>query len=292
MHLDRWAPFAILIMFAFPTNAFAQDGPATELESVKQIESFGGRIQKISRAAGGPVIGVYFVRNNKNRNASRFGDDDVDLLLALPKLARVSLYSTDVSDAGIVALKGIKSLTHLNLTNTRVGDACCRDLAAIESLEFLTFDGTGITDVGLRELRLSKRLNGLSLSDCAQITDASLAEVSKLTGLMSLHINQTNISDEGLKSLRNVKGLRILSISGTQISDAGLTDIGAMRDLTYLDLENTQISDAGLKKLAGLSKLESIMLRGTGATKAGIDDLKRAIPSLQEVDVSDKKERR
>ena len=105
-----------------------------------------------------------------------------------------------------------------------------------------------ITDAGLAHLKELKGLMTLILGGM-QITDAGLANLKELKGLTTLILRSTNITDAGLANLKELKGLTTLILGGMQITDAGLANLKELKGLTTLDLYYTNITDAGLKEI-------------------------------------------
>ncbi len=103
---------------------------------------------------------------------------------------------------------------------------------------------------------VSEQIVWLKLGD-TPIGDATLAQVSRMSNLQKLHLEQTRITDAGLHTL------------------TGLTH------LEYLNLYGTAISDAGLRELAGLPALRTICLWQTKTTESGIAALRKARPNLE-----------
>ena len=95
----------------------------------------------------------------------------------LGNVVGVRLGGRQITDGGLVHLKG--------LTN----------------LEYVALDGTEITDAGLKHLKGLPKLAVLHLED-TQITDAGLAHLNGLTKLWLLDLVNTQVTDEGVKKLQ------------------------------------------------------------------------------------------
>ena len=65
----------------------------------------------------------------------------------------LDLGRTQVTDAGLKELAGLKSLQTLNLDFTKVTDAGLKELAGLNSLQSLYLWGTKVTGAGFEELR-------------------------------------------------------------------------------------------------------------------------------------------
>ncbi len=101
---------------------------------------------------------------------------DVEALTSLRAL-RLS-YNRDITDAGIVHLKGLTNLTRLDLAHTKITDAGLVHLNGLTRLVELNLMSTDVTDAGLAHL---KGLSKLSLVDLrvTPVTDAGLKELQR-----------------------------------------------------------------------------------------------------------------
>ena len=103
------------------------------------------------------------------------------------KVQAMGLIDTQVTDAGLVHLKG--------LTN----------------LEVLSLEGTQVTDAGLVHLKRLTNLRWLDLSD-TQVTDAGLVHLKGLTNLgRPVHLKGNDLTN-----------LARLSLGNTEVTDAGV----------------------------------------------------------------------
>ena len=88
---------------------------------------------------------------------------------------RLFLGMTQVTDAGLKELAGLKNLQFLGLDNTKVTDAGLKELAGFQNLEWLDLRATQVTDAGLKELAGLKKLHNLQLVG-SRVTEAGLRE--------------------------------------------------------------------------------------------------------------------
>ena len=65
----------------------------------------------------------------------------------------LGLWSTQITDAGLMHLKGLTNLEELGLSSTRVTDAGLVHLKGLTKLEKLGLVGTQVTDAGVAELQ-------------------------------------------------------------------------------------------------------------------------------------------
>ena len=89
----------------------------------------------------------------------------------------VFLQFSEITDAGLVHLKGLTKLEELWLTDTQITDAGLVHLKGLTKLEWLLLSNT-------------------------QITDAGLVHLKGLTKLKELLLTDTQVSDEGVKGLQ------------------------------------------------------------------------------------------
>jgi hypothetical protein len=152
-------------------------------------------------------------------------DDDMALLRHFPKLEKVRVVGTEVTDAGLVHMKNIpelkelilyrehftdagmahlkdaKKLRKLTLTRARLNEKGVERLAAIPRLEELELSGHGFTAGRLDLLKKAPNLKVLSLrgNDFVEADAAAFAGFPKLT---TLHLGIGKMSDDGLKAIR------------------------------------------------------------------------------------------
>lgn len=109
--------------------------------------------------------------------------------------------------------------------NTQVTDAGLKELAGLKSLESLKLGSTQITDAGLKELAGLTSLRSLDLSFTIVLTDRGLKELTGLTSLQSLAVGSTKVTDGGLKELTGLTRLQSLNLFLTAVTDAGLKEL-------------------------------------------------------------------
>ena len=166
---------------------------------------------------------------------------------------QLTLNATDITDAGLVHLKGLTNLQHLHLQNTQVADAGLVHLKGLTNLSTLGLEHTKISDAGLVHLK-------------------------GLTSLKSLLLDKTKITDAGLVHLKELSKLTSLDFQDTKVTDAGLVHLKGLSKLTSLDFQDTKVTDAGLVHLKGLANLQRLNLYGTKVSNSGIEKLKKALP--------------
>jgi hypothetical protein len=106
-------------------------------------------------------------------------------LLALPKLDRLELYATRITDSGASTLSEMPSLTELDVADTLITSQGVVCFSRLPNLTWLRLDqmsaGFG------RELR---------------INDTGLEYVARMPKLREVSLRQLGVSDEGLRTLK------------------------------------------------------------------------------------------
>ena len=104
-----------------------------------------------------------------------------------------------VGDEGIEELARLPKLARVVLNNTHITDAALKHLAAIPRLDWLWLDGTAVTDRGLAHLTAATGLNSLAIRNTAVTDDGilPLAVLSKLN-LSAGAVRGSAVTEAGL----------------------------------------------------------------------------------------------
>jgi hypothetical protein len=177
-------------------------------------------------------------------------------------------------------LRALPKLNRILLENTRVTDAGLSAVSELVQLSCLRLDGTAITDAGVSQIRHLTKMRELGLAR-TNVTDACVMDLQEMTVLRSLHLSDTQITDNGLAALKEFTKLEFLSLRNTAVTDEGLASVSSLTKMETLDLGNTRITDACLPDLMRLSHLQSLCIDGTELSKDGIVQLKLALPDCR-----------
>ena len=161
--------------------------------------------------------------------------NDKGVLEHLPAMTYLRTLSLgdDVTDAGLVCLKGLNQLETLYL-------------------------GPKVTDVGLAQLAHLPKLHVLYISN-TQVTNVGLGHLRNITGLKTLLLANTKVSDSGLVHFKGLSDLRTLSLSFTNVSDESIVHLKQLKQLRRLFLIGTRVSDTGVNELRSASPNLSIV---------------------------------
>jgi hypothetical protein len=100
----------------------------------------------------------------------------LECLKALPAVYWVGLHASDTTNADVKHLKSLPKLRRLSLAETKITDAALMDLKEITTLEWLQLHDCAITDVGLAHLKALKKLKHLDVSG-TKVTQAGIKEL-------------------------------------------------------------------------------------------------------------------
>ena len=178
-------------------------------------------------------------------------------------------------------LKGLHNLDTLDIQQTNVTDAGIVELLGLRNLRTLKFDRsreTGRLVRGLHEAGL--------LSALMEDRGWGLERRPGSGSLASLDLYNTPVSGDVVKVLKELDYLRELRLGSTGVTDEWLKGLQGLTHLEVLTLDSCKgVTDAGMKELAGLSDLRSLTLTATRVKGPGLRDLK-GLPSLLTIDFS------
>ncbi|MEZ6195634.1 MAG: hypothetical protein R3F20_07880 [Planctomycetota bacterium] len=175
---------------------------------------------------------------------AKYTDGALAELGRMPRLARLGLSGTEISDAGLRTLVGGGApLRALDLSTTSISTAGLAQLQALAGLEELDFSGANrfvdadaeaigalphlrvarlgragmgvsdLTDAGLRRLVAGGRFEDLELVGCVKLTSSAMETLAGLPRLRRLVLNQCGGLDEaGLTALAGAPVLEELSL--------------------------------------------------------------------------------
>jgi len=233
--------------------------PALFASDLTWVDGLGGRIE---RDAAGDVIAVHLART---------WIDDIELLdlARLPKLTRLDLSHTRITDEGLLHLAAATQIQDLNL-----------------------FYAEQITDQGMNAIKGWKNLKRINLRG-TQVSDGTLAIVGSMTGLESLDVAYTEITDNGLDALVPLTRLQELSLGRTKLSDNALEVLRLLTTLQYLDLGGPHSGAKGLRDTGGaplpdavpraIASLQQLRVLKLAYSRIGADGL-RILSSLDQVE--------
>lgn len=152
----------------------AAPAPAAANPAVAAIEKLGGKVDHEGMDAAKPIVAVNF-------GVAKIKDADLDSLKGLDDLAKLTLNNNkELTDAGLDKLKqlNLPKLAKLYLVDTQVTDAGLAHLKEIKTLQVLSLVGTPVTDAGLEHLKEAKGLKELYLYG-TKVTDEGVKKLKE-----------------------------------------------------------------------------------------------------------------
>ncbi len=169
-----------------PEVLVAKKDPAPTLnEEQKQViaETI-GRVQESGASLMPIAQDTPELRFSALNVAKEFSDDGITVLKPVEDQVKwVDLARTQVTDAGLAHLKGMKNLTRLHLENTKVTDAGLAHLSTLTNLEYLNLYGTGVSDAGIVKLANLKNLKKVFLWQSKVTEDGAKKLAAAIPGL-------------------------------------------------------------------------------------------------------------
>jgi len=184
--------------------------------------------------------------------------------------------NTQIDETGLRYLIGLPKLETLYLGSTNFNTAMAESISHLESLELLDVNTSLITDDALQFIAKIKSLQDLCLTNNA-ITDRGI-EYLKGMELMTLRLNETDVTDACLDSLVELKSLRMLDLDDCNITDQGIAKFVDIPTLQFVNLENLEVTLAGLSRLADLYELRMLRINGTPLSLEDVSELQKRLP--------------
>lgn len=226
--------------------------------------------------------------------------DDLAYVLWVPRVQRLTLEGSSVTDEMLGALHGLRDVTYLYLGETALTAHGVEQLGRVESVQYLSLRGLQLgglrrshleqfpqatklgldnTDVGdddLGSLEALPQLETLWLNN-TQVTDAGVVRLGAMEKLSNLYLPETKVDGSGLEVFAKRGALRYLSLRMTRLSPEGVRSISALRGLTTLELDGTNLTDEHLPAITGLESLSTLWLSQTELSDASIPELAKLV---------------
>jgi len=131
-------------------------------------------------------------------------DEHLKHLRGSPKLIELALPRNEIHGPGLVHLAKLK-IKSLGLEFNNVSDETLKDLAQLTNVEEIRLSYClGITDSGIQSgtLQGMGNLKRLAFRGVKKITDASIADLAKISGLQHINIRGNGITNDGCARLK------------------------------------------------------------------------------------------
>ena len=249
------------------------------------IDALGGRVE---RDAAGAVLAV-------NLRASWVSDGDLLELARMPKLQRLDLSRTRISDKGLAYLKAAPALRDVNLAYAeRIGDPAHAVIKEWKLLARLSLRGTVVADETASAAASLPMLESLDLADSI-VGDVGVEALASAPKLKHLSLGNVRMSEVGYQSLRQLTGLSTLDLAGGRhrgfntLSERSVQAIASLRQLRVLKLGHLKFPSKSFVLLTALATLEDLGLEFCPDVTDDIAPHLAAWKSLRRVDLTGSK---
>jgi FKBP-type peptidyl-prolyl cis-trans isomerase FklB len=219
-------------------------GESQDDDVVIQLQKLGGKVVYDDKTSGTPIVSVTF-------------------------------RGSEVTDAGLVHLKGLSSLQSLDLGSTKVTDAGLNHIESLTKLKYLGLYDCQVTDAGLEHLKGLTSLEALNLSYDTKVTGKGLVHLKDLTKLQTLNLHNSKVTDSGLKHVQKLTSLKALDLNGTEVTDAGVKNLQAA-------LPECQIISGNMtpEKLSERNRKEGVAFLQSNGKKDGVKTTRSGLQYL------------
>jgi internalin A len=225
---------------------------------------------------------------------TRITDEGLLHLKPAKQIQDLSLfYAEQVTDRGISAIKDWQHLKRLNMRGTRIADGALSLVGGRTQLESLDIAYTEFTDNGLDALVPLTHLKHLAIGR-SKLTKNALEVLRLLPTLESLDLGGPHPGPDGYRrtagspmdddlptAITELKQLRVLNLSYSQIRADGLKILAALGQVSKLSLAGCpRVDDQALAELAKWKSLQYLDIQEASATAQGVEALEKAKPGI------------
>ena len=261
---DSDAVFAALTTLAAESNSTAQSLAEETLKDVRK-ERAAAAIDQLRR------LGAEVRENNNEsvvihlRPTWHGSERDLALLSRVENLQALSIEETELGDAVLDQVAGLKDLDWLYIGSSRITGKGLRKLAGLTQLRTLSLRKSGLSDADIVQLPAMPNLEALGL-DGTKITDAALDHLANFPAVRTLWLDETNVTSAGLSKLSVLSDLTVLYLSGTNVSGPGLAELHKLPQLQSISLKNCSLTPDDMERLSGLNELNNLGLDHTNVS--------------------------
>ena len=170
-------------------------------------------------------------------------------LAPLQNLEELYLAKTLIDDTSLAALQQHPKLKKIRISQTQITDAGIEQLTALTNLTDLDLsENSVISDIGMFHLSQITTLTKLNLWRVA-LSDSGIKQLAGLVNMQWLNLDNTSLSDDGLVHLKGMKNIQFLHLGSTTITDAGLPHLAGLTTLKDLKVTRTAVTAEGVAAL-------------------------------------------
>jgi hypothetical protein len=137
----------------------------------------------------------------------------------------------------------------------------------------LAISSRALSEEYFAKLNAFEYLESLSISNGNSVSEEALSQLTRITTLRRLSLNNTHVHDSESHALRQLR-LEQLTLSTDRFGENEANWIKDLEDLQHLELY-APVTDSNLGSLAELPNLEELVINSDGVTDAGLVHLAR-----------------
>jgi len=107
--------------------------------AIAAIKKMGGRVETDSKAPGKPVVKIFLF-------GGKIAGIGLECLKALPAVYWVGLHDSDTTNGDVKHLKSLPKLRRISLAETKISDSALLDLKEVTTLEWLVLHHCAILE--------------------------------------------------------------------------------------------------------------------------------------------------
>jgi hypothetical protein len=246
------------------------------------------------------------------RDCADLAVDGLQYLSRCSRLTSLIWKRSSITDAALVALRGIPTLREVELdecpllTDVGLGQLVCKgvkltklildscplitDMGVISlanqpdsQLETLDLSSLNLTDESIKALTGLRKLTDLTVSDCPNLSDDGFTHLLRKVNLVDFFLwGLPKVSDRTIEALcKPPCGLESITLDGCAgITDLSFEHLSQVRTLTYVSLRDLpRVTDIGIRSLAKLPRRCSVNINDLPlVTKATMKAIRRKRP--------------
>lgn len=227
---------------------------------------------------------------------TRISDEGLLHLRPARQIRELSLMFTEqITDQGMTAIKEWRALVKLNVRGTRVADGTLGIVSGLTQLESLDLTNTLVTENGLEGLIPLTKIRHLALGQ-SRVPESAMEMLRFLNTLESLDLSgprgaqrrtekakSTSLAEPLVRAMAELHGLRTLKLGHTTVGAEDLRKLGPkLGKVEKLGLEGCpQVNDDAARALGEWAGLRYLDLQDTAVSAGAVDALKKARPGLK-----------
>lgn len=178
--------------------------------------------------------------------ACQLDDEGLREFTQFPNLYSLKIGSNDITDKGVVYLRGSK-LNTLKINSKKITGKVIESLIKMPNLTQITITSPNLDSNFINGLHKIKNLRDLEISG-TPLLDRDFENIAKLSNLRVLHLGQTDLNPRSLRFLAGHPNLQTLDFSDSHNISIELIENVIPLKLDKLDLSRSNLTDVHLLK--------------------------------------------